>query len=247
MENPVTVVVLGGWSPGPLNALKWRFRERCIFVEPSIPMPPVGISCCSDPCFVLLILELAITPWLCSNLHTLSPAFELKGITWAFSMCSILVAAMLLARLCIAGLVRNAMRVGAQCASKIIRQRSVDIVVGFSWGGGIASNLLEEGEVGVEGKPGVMLLAPTTAAMASCALRTDAASAIKIDSIDRSRVHVFHATHDPFCPASQRARWEFTGATTYVLHDSHIFGEPASLDEIACAFHALCHRRVSDV
>ena len=42
-DERVRVLILGGWSPGPLDFLRERFATACVFVEPALHMPPHGI------------------------------------------------------------------------------------------------------------------------------------------------------------------------------------------------------------
>jgi hypothetical protein len=239
-QESITVLVLGGWSPGPLNLLKWRFRERCTFVEPEIPMPPVGVSWCVDPFCVLLVADLGLAPWLCSWLSS-NARFSAAALILATG--AVLIAAAVWARLCVAGLVRGAVRVGTQRAALLIRQRSVNIVMGFSWGGGVAAELLRQGRLGTSCTPAALLLAPTTAAIARFTLQDDPARVVHIDASDQGRVHVFHASDDGFCPDAQRECWEQTGATTHTCQDTHVFESASSLDEISRAFQSLCDLR----
>merc|ERR1719429_552724 len=51
------VLVLGGWSPGPLDVLRSRFRDTD-FHEPNIPMPPAGCRWCINPFWAALLLYL---------------------------------------------------------------------------------------------------------------------------------------------------------------------------------------------
>jgi hypothetical protein len=241
---PTTVLILGGWSPGPLTALKSRFRAQCSFLEPAIPMPPVGVGWCASPSFMMLVAELVLVPWLCVWVEDEA---GISSAGAALATLGVISAAAVLARLCVAGLVRDSLRVGAQRAAATLRQHPVDVVVGFSWGGGVAADLLREGHLGVHGSPSVLLLAPTTAAIARCALQRDAASAIRIDAANRGRVYVFHASHDGFCPDAQRECWEATGATTHTCHDSHVFERQCSLDEISRALQTLCDIPVRSV
>lgn len=241
---PTTVLILGGWSPGPLTVLKSRFHAQCLFLEPAIPMPPVGVGWCASPSCLLLVAELVLVPWLC---WWLAAEAGISSVGGAIATLGVLSAAAMLARLCVAGLVRDALRVGVQSAQEIIRKRQVDVVVGFSWGGGVAADLLRNGHLGVSGSPSALLLAPTTAAIACCALRQDAASAIRIDAANCGRVYVFHASHDGFCPDAQRERWEATGATTHTCQDSHVFERQCSLDEISRALQTLCDVPVRSV
>ena len=43
-DDRVRVLVLGGWSPGPLDALRRTFRSECVFFEPTLQMPPAGFA-----------------------------------------------------------------------------------------------------------------------------------------------------------------------------------------------------------
>jgi len=234
----IKVLVLGGWSPGPLSYLKRRFRsDRFVFVEPAIPMPPMGFAWCWDPFCLLLVVNLVFTSWLC---NWLAQGAELSGSLAALTVAGTLIVAAGVARLCVAGLVRGAMRVGARRSSALIRQHNYDMVVGFSWGGGVAAQLLLQGKLGTQETPAVLLLAPTTAAMGRFAMRPDAASSIQVEPGNRNRVVVFHASDDGFCPDAQRVRWEATGATAHTCHDSHVFEHTRSLDVIADAFLSMC-------
>ena len=114
----------------------------------------------------------------------------------SLAVIGVLIVAGLLARLCVAGLVRNSIRRGVKIAADLLRHRTVDAVspsglvfghgrarpepcsrilivqvVGFSWGGGVAAELLRQGKLGADGAPSALLLAPTTCAMARCALQ----------------------------------------------------------------------------
>ena len=37
-DGRVRVLVLGGWSPGPLDFLRERFANECVFLEPALHM-----------------------------------------------------------------------------------------------------------------------------------------------------------------------------------------------------------------
>jgi hypothetical protein len=198
------------------------------------------VGWCASPFCLLLAAELVLVPWLCGWLVA---GAGLASADAALGTLGVLAAAAVLARLCVAGLVRDALRVGALRAAAIMRERRVDVVLGFSWGGGVAASLLRDGRLGVQGSPSALLLAPTTAAIARCALGSDAASSIRVDAADRGRVYVFHASDDGFCPEAQRECWELTGATTHTCFDTHVFERSDSLDEISRALQTLCDAR----
>ena len=47
VSDRMLVLVLGGWSPGPLDALRWAMRDQEVdFLEPPLHMPPAGIRWC---------------------------------------------------------------------------------------------------------------------------------------------------------------------------------------------------------
>ena len=47
VSDRTLVLVLGGWSPGPLDALRWAMRDQEVdFLEPPLHMPPAGVRWC---------------------------------------------------------------------------------------------------------------------------------------------------------------------------------------------------------
>ena len=60
----VRVLLLGGWSSGPLDHLRRAFRDECVFIEPPLHTPPAGVRWC---CTVKAAL-LFSTIWLGSML-----------------------------------------------------------------------------------------------------------------------------------------------------------------------------------
>ena len=47
VSDRTLVLILGGWSPGPLDALRWAMRDQEVdFLEPPLHMPPAGIRWC---------------------------------------------------------------------------------------------------------------------------------------------------------------------------------------------------------
>ena len=223
----IAVLIFGGWSPGPLLYLKRSVRQRCTFLEPDIPMPPVGCSWCIDISMVALLGVVAVTIWACVAVAHLISSRALLVVVRIL----IVVVGIIFVRLCVARVVRKSIDKGVTIAQSYMRRQSdVAIVIGFSWGGGVVAEMLRLGLVGGPGQPAVVMIAPTTALMGSFAMRKDAALSIHV--ADADRVHVFHATNDgTFCPHSER--WGLTGATTHLCNDNHVFCRRESLDELA--------------
>ena len=215
------VLILGGWSPGPLDWLTQRFDAECVFHEPSLPMPPVGCRWCMSPSVAFLAAWLLGLPgWLFPSVFETIP-----GV--ARLLLNVLVFAV--AVVCIA---RDAVKQGVRIASDAIERYNIDVIVGFSWGGGLCCWLLEGGC-----SLPMLLLAPTQAAMASAAMLR-----VKrpMFTVDRDRVTIFHASpHDGFCPPSQVAALELTGAGMHMCDDIHAFFARASLEAIGSSFASL--------
>lgn len=223
----VPVLIIGGWSPGPLMYLKRGLRRQCIFLEPSVPMPPVGCSWCIDKHMLALLCVLAFMSWSC---HDMGGRIDRKWLLF-LTRVGIVAVSLVVIRFLVAGIVRSSVQKGVQIAHQCLqRHRNVAVIIGFSWGGGVVAEMLRQGLVGNEGQPPALLIAPTTALMASPALQRDPALEIRVQ--DPTRVHVFHGTEDgAFCPHAER--WEQTNATVHWCHDNHVFMQRNSLQELA--------------
>lgn len=237
-EESPTVLILGGWSPGPLVYLKRNLYGRCTFLEPKIPMPPVGFSWCLDVGMFLLLLVIALATWACIAL-----ADYIDSRAWLAVAClAVIIVSLFVSRLCVAVVVRGSIRKGVDIGAAAMRQRNVDVVIGFSWGGGVVAEMLHLGLVGGPGQPAVLLIAPTTALMSSFAMKKDAPLMIHVPNDMSQRVHVFHGTDDEtFCPHSDR--WELTGATFCLIHDNHVFCRRESVHELSNVLAALIRAR----
>jgi len=197
-------------------------------------MPPVGVSWCFDVGMALLVVAIALAIWACIVLED----YIRKRAWLAVARLSVIIAALFLSRLCVAAVVRGSIRKGVNMASTYMRQRNVDVVIGFSWGGGVAAEMLRLGLVGGVGQPAVLLIAPTTAIMSRFAMKKDAPLTIRVPDAMSGRVHVFHGTQDEaFCPHSDR--WELTGATFHLIHDNHVFCRRESVLELSDVLSAL--------
>mmetsp|Transcript_30631 Transcript_30631/g.68829 ORF Transcript_30631/g.68829 Transcript_30631/m.68829 type:complete len:253 (+) Transcript_30631:55-813(+) len=216
------VLVLSGWSPGPLDVL----RSRCPdvdFLEPSIPMPPAGCRWCLNPfCLLLLVVLFWLTPEAASNEDLVA---EVDGsFAWLVRL-ALLLAVPVLLRLVVAGLVWFAIKDGVWTTSRAIRDFQPDVLLAFSWGGGVALWLLGERRW----KGPTILLAPTVNAMSwvSCC-----AVPRLLSPQPSAPIHVFHAENDGFCPASQVATLSAAGCDMHICDDSHVLLRRSTVEEI---------------
>lgn len=227
-DESVRVLILGGWSPGPIDALRWGMREQNTvrFYEPSLPMPPVGVRW-------LCAWEAALLTgcaWV--TLLLLNGAGEM--LSWVRFM--LLLGCVAALPLSIVLLVRGSIRRGIATAMYHIEQRHIDVVVGFSWGGGLACWLLAE-HTSWHGP--TLLLAPTLQLMASAARRAIPTFQACADPSEGGLplVHIFHATDDEcFCPRSQHRDLTTTGAAMHTCDDVHVFADARSELAILRAF-----------
>eukprot|EP00435_Cladocopium_sp_Y103_P022433 s1521_g5.t1 len=220
-ERPRRVLVVGGWSPGPLDALQARM-DRVEFLEPTIPMPPSGCRWCLNPfCPLLLVVIFWLLPMVASGEW---PAGIEGTMSWLVRLAALL-AIPLLMRLCVAGLVWFSIKDGLWTISRAINDFQPDVILAFSWGGGLALWLLAERRW----RGPALLLAPTVKAMACVACRAlprfPAPSAL-------APVHVFHANHDGFCPESQVAALSAAGCELHLCDDNHVLLRRQTVEEI---------------
>ncbi|CAJ1962847.1 unnamed protein product [Cylindrotheca closterium] len=210
---PPDVIILGGWSPGPLLYLKdFLASNQCRIVELQIPMPPIPGSWCLDKAvcgtigiLILMIFGLALHA---SDLHWFLFAFIVFPI-W-FRILAVIV-------------VRVSIKQGIQIALQAIRESEgrETILVGFSWGAAVLGEMVALGMIGRSDQPLALLIAPTSSLVASVAKQRDAALRIR-HSCNSNRVFVVHGTADhTFCPNQER--WQDTGASLHYLVDNHVF------------------------
>ena len=254
-SRQLRVLLLGGWSPGPLEALQTYQLEdgRALrFFEPAMHMPPAGLRWCCTWEAVLV----GVCCWLA--LSALSdPRWPMQGRALLLLSSAIAVPASIVL------LVRGSLRRSMATARRVISEQSVDVVVGFSWGGGVACWLLAERMW----RGPTLLLAPTLAAMASAARLEPLAApffvargAVPSDDefagddddhaggddlgTDAPLVHIVHAMHDGFCPPSQRRALQQTGAATHLCDAAHDLCDERTEAMIARAF-AECLREAT--
>lgn len=216
------VLVVGGWSPGPLGILRQCFRH-VDFEEPAIPMPPAGCRWCLNPFWLVLVLYLcAAFP---AMMNRTDRASDSAMVCWLLrgALCVLTV---VLVRLLVAGLVWYSVRDAMSIISRRIQAWQPDLVIGFSWGGGVVCWMLEarlwEG-------PSI-LLAPTVNAMAHAAC----SSKPRLPVLGPGRsVHVFHAKGDGFCPEVQVQDFREDGCEVQVCRDDHTLCKPSTVEKIA--------------
>lgn len=129
------VVLIGGWSPGPLIYLK-RFlqtQQLCNVVEPKhLPMPPFPGSWCWDINVIAMVTGLCLSFWLISRLEPESSSVRLIiRILFGSMVC-------VWFRFLAAVVVRSSIRKGVQLCLKENRHEGHVILVAFSWGGAVS-------------------------------------------------------------------------------------------------------------
>lgn len=88
----------------------------------------------------------------------------------------------------------------------------------------------------------MLLLAPTQAAMARVACLP-----VRLPMFSCGReVVIVHASNDPFCPPSQVAALERTGAEVHLCDDMHALLDSASLEVIGASFARLLNNYVCE-
>lgn len=215
------VLVLGGWSPGPLDALSHRLHAEADFHEPTIPMPPCGLRWCLNPFWVLFVAYLFLAiPRLMDAADASAGSSE--ALAWGLR-CGVVTVTCGVLRLLIAGIVWFSIRDTLRIASDRIEQLNPDVLVGFSWGGGIACWLLAERRW----TGPTVLLAPTLHKICAAAC-----ASVPSFSVQDCHVSVFHANGDPFCPDSQIDTFRGLGCEVQCFDDSHILCSRAALDRI---------------
>lgn len=151
------IIILGGWSPGPLEYLKQscpslqpsrngdnRSTRSIEIVEPmNLPMPPIPGSWCYQP-FFLIMLAIFI------GLLYLSASHLLKTQSSVGTLCLRFVAilfSLLWLRILVAVVVRQSIDRSIETVQTEIAVRGHQeraILVGFSWGGAVCIQTLNK-------------------------------------------------------------------------------------------------------
>ena len=130
-QSRPAVIILGGWSPGPLLYLiEFLSSQQCDILQPrNLPMPPIPGSWCCDPKVLLMILALVGIQWV---LHSFN-----DGLQWVFIS---IVVTLVWFRLLVAVVVRASIERSVKISLKCLREQEGReiILIGFSWGGAVS-------------------------------------------------------------------------------------------------------------
>jgi hypothetical protein len=127
-----TVLVVGGWSPGPLLYLSSVLTSYNVVQPRRLPMPPFPGSWCCHPKFLLASIVCGIFWWLSCQ----------PNVNVAWKLLSI-VATLLMIRVVAATAVRTSIDMATDSCLEAIRPYNRNIVlIGFSWGGAVGTNCI---------------------------------------------------------------------------------------------------------
>ena len=238
-EAKPVALILGGWSPGPFYYLESFLQDELGFLllRPPMEMPPVTWGWCCHYSWQMLLLSFTFAGFLwlvrvwCKSASSCS--YAAAGVVTFMGTLFWL-------RLVVACAVHSSMQYNIQLCRRLLVEYHVSVVVGFSWGGAVAAELLATAADPTDNallannhhlassSPAYLLMAPTTAVVASLNLFQRKDAALRIGASSAAAVSVVHATADPiFCPHPERWRdqpnVEFT-----LLRDNHVLLRSAS-------------------
>lgn len=232
------VLVLSGWSEGPLDELRARLAPRVQFILLDIPTPPVGVRWLANPFLCVLLAEAVATAALFASLSAL-PSGPALGLRLLLLLCT--AAAV---RPTVGLLVGHALRTSCDAARRAIDAHDPDALVGFSWGGAVVWELLASGEL--QGR-GALLLAPTVHAVHAVRGSSLQPSTV-LTAATQARAHAVIPAYDGFCPPAQTAAIEASGVHTHTVADSHVLLGRASARLVsALLLEALGTRDVAEL
>jgi|UPI00048AC8B4 hypothetical protein len=224
------VLLLGGWSPGPLTYLKQVCgHNNIVCFEPSIATPPVGARCWVNPFLFLIISTVFIAYPYAVSYAMRTPGIVSVGISAAITYLTFLVLRNVLLPRFLRYSIGDCMRV----ARGVIEKEGIDCIIGFSWGGAIAWWMVAEGYW--EGP--TLMLAPTIEVMAY--VGKEKFPMVNLSKNLAAKTVFFHCYDDPFCPKKQIERLRDTGAQMLEVDDNHIFLERASCTKIEAEMMSL--------
>eukprot|EP00977_Amphora_coffeiformis_P017263 scaffold5535_cov180-Amphora_coffeaeformis.AAC.2 len=260
-NNTKVALILGGWSPGPLYYLAPFLQHELGYalLQPAIEMPPVTWGWCCRASSLLLLVVYGGIVWLVR--------IWCRGTSSWWSYAAAVVVAFLGSlvwlRLLVAQAVHASMQYNLQVCRQLINEYNVSLVVGFSWGGALAAEILAADAASpgmgppsifrVLPRPAFLLLAPTTAVVANLNLWQphDAAWRITANAAAGTVVSVVHATADAvFCPHPER--WSRDDETNHsnielaLLRDNHVLLRSASERRVKEIVTRLVERQQSD-
>lgn len=232
------VLQLTGWSDGPLRRIAQVFDGQVEILSVDLPMPGVGRTgflWMKNPFIFATIGYIVCLPFIAKiMLEYFSPIVTLSLLL----PCSVGIFRCLLG-----ATIYYAIRQGIKITADNIRRFDPDIVVGFSWGGGILAWLLADGQW----KGPALLLSPTHYRMAQTAflkaprIRADESSSVAAQS--GGRVKILYAPRDPFLPRAQIELFRIDGCGAELIDDDHTLCETKSLRVICDRFRELLESR----
>ena len=216
-EQPPIVLVLSGWSDGPLDELRLRCHH-IDFVTVTIPTPPVGAAWLRNPYVAALVVLAGLTGSACELAAAVFPSSVGRAVK-----LGVVVLTLALARYLVARLVRFAITRGVEEAKLHIARHRPDAIVGFSWGGGVVWELISQGAWAGP----ALLLAPTVCALAKVAMKPPPWPTLP----DGVHVDVVTPEFDSFCPKSQANLFSACGCHCYTVADHHpMLGEDTGVE-----------------
>ena len=200
MGSPQRVLMLSGWSDGPLGILQYAFPD-VQFIKLEIPTPPAGTLWLWNRYVALLACFLCLVAVGFMKLlrGTLKPHSALVVMG--------LLGCVFFLRLLVYNIVRVSVKDSMRALLQAIGDKEapdIAAIVGFSWGGGVLWQMMCESATAkaLQNIP-VLLLAPTIEANAKCSGQRYLPPQEKDPGF--SKVHVVCGSNDPFCPPSQEA------------------------------------------
>jgi hypothetical protein len=146
-RHTVHVIVLGGWSPGPLNYLKRilsspSFPYHCTVIEPreNMPMPPIPGSWCIQPKIVIMFVILGGLVYL-----SITPFRKIENATMSVIVRILLIISIIIwFRFLAALVVRSSIDMSIRITQKeVVNYGNPEnvIMIGFSWGGAVSPQI----------------------------------------------------------------------------------------------------------
>lgn len=122
------VLVVGGWSPGPLLYLSSTLQSHVVIQPRRLPMPPFPGEWCCHPSVVLSAIVLGVFVWL-SCRSDMPTVWRIVAAIVSLGTIRILVAVVL----------RSSIAIAANSCLEAIRPYDGNVVlIGFSWGGAVS-------------------------------------------------------------------------------------------------------------
>lgn len=216
------VLVVSGWSPGPLPALidaaNAARAGRVSFVHADVPMPPVGFKWCMNPFCGLGVAYMVIV-------------FYFGAVVFAsfLSIVLTLVVTTAIGAFVVRGTVRYSIRSGVRSLSIAIERHRPHVLVGFSWGGGLLEFYLSENTAWIGP---ALLLSPTSMLMAQFA----GVESPRIRSFDELRIVM--ARNDPFVPLShiRMVETSCSAKNIFIVRDDHTLCSPLTVRDVTRSF-----------